>query len=170
MGFVAFQDTSLERDLTWVCFCLTAIRAKALRMFVFGVYRLLALLFFTLNSTHFLELVLESAEANSCWVKRLKSNPLNSAPNSFWRSKSQSYFSLWALTGTSHKIMGWSLKKDWRVKISRFTSWYGIFWNSVVHLLCRNVRRWCKLFNLLVLIIVPERHWAVNFLISAAVN
>jgi len=170
MGFVALQHTSLERNLTWVCFCLTAIRAKALRMFVFGCTGLELYCIFALNSTNFLELGLESAEANSCWVKRFKWNPLNSAPTSFWRSKSQSYFSLRALTGTSHRILCWSVNKDWRVKISHFTSWYGIFWNSVVRLLCRNVRRWCKLFHSLVLIIVPERYWAVNFLNSAAVK
>lgn len=49
----------------------------------FWVYRLGALLFFTLTSTHFLELGLDSVEANSCWVRRLKLNPLNSAPTSF---------------------------------------------------------------------------------------
>jgi len=107
MRFVAFQDTSLERHLTWVCFCLTAIRAKALRMFAFGSTVVLEFYcIFTLTPTHFLELGFESAEADSCWVKRLKWNPLNFAPTSFWRSKSQSYFSLLALNRhVSHDIV-----------------------------------------------------------------
>lgn len=126
MGFVAFQDTSLERNLTWVCFCLTAITAKVLRMFVFWSTGLELYCFFTLNSTHVLELGLESAEANSCWVKRLKLYQLNSAPTSFWRPKSQSYFSLRALTGMSHRILGWSVNKDLTSKNFTF---YIVIWD-----------------------------------------